>query len=340
MEDVQDAVENIVQHVLRRATSSTRGVVTAGVLLQERHILRALAPFKEVARPVRAYMIPVAADGNCCPTACRGSADLEIAVRAALRALDLGEEPDGMPHLDCSAGSDNNVDSADIRYVTDQWFRATPEKMRRTLRGKISYEVLEDGVKVIRERPMERMDLIIMELMDKHKNIDMSLEASAIQRRVALVNEYLDKQMNGGGTWASTPLLMCFASSRSPGPVPIRIYQRIGGRLTIYNDIIPDKCTVVLPPEEEDDLLNEPVAEDEEEEDDAAEWTPSMEDAEEPSEEEEAENEEEEPFYEQNFTRLLFSEPGHYDVLATCFQKRVITAIWPHLDAEFRPMVW
>jgi hypothetical protein len=140
--------------------------------------------------------------------------------------------------------------------------------------------------------------------------------------------------MYRNGECGSTPMLIAFVNL-SKVPCGVRIYQKQENQLKIYADVCSPSYTN-LPTEDEDDIFDSgsgAVIDTEATDEDV--WM--EENVTEPEEDELMEQ----TMPDQNFIRLLFSAPasghaaGHYDLLATSFQKNIITSVFPNTKNEF-----
>lgn len=349
-------------------------------VITSKHVRRALYPsFMSAFKYTGPWKIPVCGDGNCCPTACRTTLDKEVrikppqrasrththkqalipilrfaqvAVERALAMLESGEEPkedEPGPNLCAQERSANWAEGFDIRswcnrfYKTENLHREMPPQF-----GSVSYPVKEaDGTTKLLSRPMTRLDFLVLETQhSSKKDVDMGPDEAAVNQRTAIGTRYRDSTEQGG-VWCSTPLLVAFVHMRKRNRA-MRIYTQQGGKLIIYQDIVPEGADP-LPSAEEDDILQDGSTESapvEADLDDAAEYVPRDEDDDADTEEEESAADDAEmdedteapkkPSY--NFSRLLYTLPGHYDVLVSNHERNLLRRFWKRVENDMVPL--
>ena len=334
--------------------------------------IQSLAPISKELKKLPSYcgpwIIPVAGNGDCCPTSLRGSQEKEESIRYALQMIEDGKtenDVDVEPHLECIDNGDNHTDGHIIRRITCKWYDDDHVDIPLpSCFGHVEYEDTEDGMKVrmystaslqecsltnsfsfilqvLKNRPMTRGDLIVLETQyASKKDVDMGMTHKAVQQRHELCKAYLEK-IQRTGQWASTPMLVAFAHLRIPSRVPIRIYQVLQGKLVRYMDIVPEG-SLPLPSLDMDDILEEPTKrhsdmtyDDTKEDDEIWKEDDTADDSDTTSEA----TEEDQGACETIFTRLLFSSPGHYDVLVSDAEYRILTTAFPSTAKDMKPLL-
>ena len=288
-------------------------------------IMNNIAPFAEHLKSmppnITPWVIHVAGNGDCLFTSLRGSQDKEESVRYALMMLEKGlNEYDVMvePNFNCQDKSENHEEGKTIRSLTTKWLHRLDMELPESF-GKIT-----NGNE---QRPMTRGDLVLLETQFSSKK-SISMDASTKEERDSICQKYLQSMVDG--QWASTPHLVAFSFMRKPTKTPIRVYQVLDGKLQKYIDIEPDGCDP-LPPVENDEIL-EPVrvrcAATFPDASDIDEWIHEKSD-DFKSDDSQSDDSDDDPECAEIFTRLLYSSPGHYDILVTDFERSVLTHVWP-----------
>lgn len=305
-------------------------------LIVTHDLVKPLWDWKACLPPLKsAYKLRAAGDGNCLLTSLRMGIDLRSSTEFSMECLDggwNGDELDVEPCLSGDIGSPNHLENFVLRKLLVNWFLNPISNLNLEMEGTITYE---DG-KEIKSRPMTRADVVVLETrFHTDGDIDMSPNPDAIQKRNEIAEKYMRK-MYRNGECGSTPMLIAFVNL-SKVPCGVRIYQKQDNKLKIYADVCSPSYTN-LPPEDEDDIFEiGSGAHIDTEANDEDVW---MEDESE-TESEDDEVMEETIIPDQNFIRLLFSSPasshaaGHYDLLATSFQKNIITSVFPNTRNEF-----
>ena len=283
------------------------------------------------------YKLRAAGDGNCLLTSLRMGIDLRSSTDFSIDCFDSGWTADKLdvePCLSGEIGSPNHLENFVLRKLLVNWFLNPISNLNLEMEDTISYE---DGNE-IKTRPMTRADVVVLETrFHTEGDIDMSPSPEATQKRNEIAEKYMRK-MYRNGECGSTPMLIAFVNL-SKIPCGVRIYQKQDNKLTIYADVCSPSYTK-LPLLEDDDIFEdgEGAHIDTEATDDDV-WMVDNSETEPESEEEDDEMETSLP--DQNFIRLLFSAPasshgaGHYDLLATSFQKHIITSVFPNTKNEF-----
>jgi len=329
--------------------------------IQTQDLVKPLWPWKEWAQsavytnPPQAYVLRAAGDGNCLLTSLRMGIDLRSSVGLALQCLEDGSTADDLdvePCLSGDVGSPNHLENFVLRKLLVNWFISPLSNLDLEVAGSdITYEIGNE----FKKRPMTRADIIVLETrFHTQGDIDMSPEPEARTKRNTLAEHYM-RRMYVNGECGSTPMLIAFVHL-SKVPCGVKIYQRQGRGLKSYAEVCSPGYGGI-PPDSEDDILRvddlirrdvDAMATD------ACVWEPESESESEsdsgPESESEGSGSETEigidmrtvPAQDQNFIRLLFSSPrgmstaaGHYDLLASSFQKNIITNIFPQTLGEF-----
>ena len=354
-----DAMLRSVLSESAKSNQAIDSVMADKVMVNERMVKKALAPYAPSFKKKGPWYIQSAGDGNCSTTSIAGAMEIENTIRLIMKLIDQDRAPapeDGFPSLNFSRGSDIWDDGMRIRELYSRFYLSTDDKLNQELpasMGKTTYTRKNaDGSLENIERPMTRRDYICLEVQQlsrsdlnaltttkallKSGSVEFDMSPDGLAHCDALARAFV-KDSSKPGVWCGWSMFYAVVSMRKP-QVPLRIYVIDNNKLKIHLDMVPDGLS--LPSEDDDDVLhdNEKNHGFSVDEDDDVEFVPGDDKDEENNakqEDDEEDEEEDDKVEAPLFPRVLY-RPGHFDVLVSNHHKNLITHFWPETARYFQ----